>query len=453
MLIESLSGVRGYEQDLTATLVTNYAYALRLLTGCQKVVIGRDSRASGTQIQAHLLTALQSAGVDVLDLGICPTPTVQYAVLHLEADNGIVITASHNPLPWNGLKFIGKDGMFLSAAEMEQLRTLRLRLADWRPSGVILGSVQTYPYANADHVDSVLQLPYIEPARIRARRFKVVVDAVNGAASLIIPDLLEQLGCEVVRLYCNPNNPFPHTPEPLPENLTDLQTKVKEVGADLGLAIDPDGDRLAVISDRGEPISEEYTLVLAAKLVLAHTTRQPKIVVANLSTTMAVDDIARQYGAQVVRTPIGEINVARKMAEVGATVGGEGNGGVILPETHLGRDSLVGAALILQLLAEEHKSISQLTNELPRYYMIKQKVPRGELAFEEIVQIIETQTAGATINREDGIKLSWPDRWIHLRSSNTEPILRLYTEASSPAIATELAQKYSAIINQKLANR
>jgi len=453
VLIESLSGVRGYEQELTTELVTNYAFALRLLTGCQKVVVGRDSRASGMAIQAQLLIALQSAGVDVLDIGLSPTPTVQYAVLHQKANNGIVITASHNPLPWNGLKFIGQDGMFLSAAEMEQLRKLRLRLTGWRPSGVILGSVQAYPSANADHIDSILKLPYIDPERIRVRHFKVVVDAVNGAASLIIPELLEQLGCEVIRLYCDPTTPFPHTPEPLPENLTDLQRKVKETGADLGLAIDPDGDRLAVISDQGEPISEEYTLVLAAKLVLAHNTRHPKIVVTNLSTTMAVDDIARQYGAQVVRTPIGEINVARKMADVGATIGGEGNGGVILPEAHLGRDSLVGTALILQLLAEEQKSLSQLIKELPRYYMIKQKVPHGELAFDEIVPIIEAQTSGAIVNREDGIKLCWPDRWIHLRSSNTEPILRLYVEAPSPAIATQLAQKYVALINQKLAHQ
>lgn len=450
MLIESLSGVRGYEDDLTAEVIQTYAYALRLQYGTQRVVIGRDSRPSGLRIHQTMAEALQRAGVDVFDLGICPTPTVQYAVTHLQVDTGIVITASHNPLPWNGIKLIGKDGMFLSGPEMERLRNLRLRLIGWQPTEIKLGQMQVYSQAETDHINSVLQLPYLQIENIKTRHFKVVVDAVNGAASHIIPQLLTQLGCEVICLYCDPTAPFPHTPEPLPENLSALCQQVKASEADLGLAIDPDGDRLAVISEKGEPISEEYTLVLALKLVLERSRRTPKIVVTNLSTTLAVDKVAQSYGAQVIRTPIGEINVARKMEEVGAVIGGEGNGGVILPEAHLGRDSLVATALILELLGSEQQSVSQLVSQLPRYYMTKRKIPSRGLDFADISARLLRNAMGASINRDDGLKLTWPDRWIHLRPSNTEPILRLYCEAPTVTAAEELAQKYSALLNEPL---
>lgn len=446
MLIESLSGVRGFDQELTPEIVRAYAFALRLSGNCQKVVVGRDSRPSGLKLQKLMMDALQSCGVEVIDLGICPTPTVQIAVTHQKADNGIVITASHNPLPWNGLKFIGADGLFLDKQQMEQLRAMRLKLSGWRPMGVKLGTYREYPFANRDHIESILQLSYLQVDKIQERRFKIVVDAVNGAASHIIPELLTKLGCEVIPLYCNPQQSFPHTPEPLPENLLDLEEQVRASKADLGLAIDPDGDRLAIISDEGKPISEEYTLVLTAWLVLARSQVEPKIVVTNLSTTRAVDDIAQRYGAQVLRTPIGEINVAQKMWVTNAVIGGEGNGGVILPEAHLGRDSLVGAALILQLLTEKKKSISQLMQELPHYFMLKKKVTRGDLNFATIQTIVQNNAAGATVNLDDGIKLSWSDSWIHIRPSNTEPIVRIYCEATSLEHAEALVQRYTDLI-------
>ena len=438
MLIESLSGVRGRDNDLNEEVVTSYAYAFSEFTDSDTILVGRDTRQNGQDIKSILIEALKNAGKTVVDLGICPTPTVQHAVEHHQAAGGIVITASHNPLPWNGLKFIGSDGIFLDADEMLQLKNRRIEIGrTYQEYEKRNGSSHLYDSAVDDHIQSVLNIHYIDPSTIRKAGFKVVVDAVNGAAYRAIPDLLTKLGCDVIRINCNHDIPFPRNPEPLPENLTELNQTVLEHQAHIGLATDPDGDRLAIVSNLGKPITEEYTLVLAEYLVLSKTERIEKKVVTNLSTTLAVDDIAGKFDATVIRTPIGEINVAKKMREVDACIGGEGNGGVLLPEAHLGRDSLVASALVLQLLAEQGKPLSELMNELPRYTMIKKKVPRGNLELNELIDDLKQLKQPEELDLQDGIKFIWRDRWVHMRPSNTEPIIRIYAEAPTQEAAEE----------------
>ncbi len=439
MLIESLSGVRGRDTDLNEEVVSSYAYAFSEFTDSDKILVGRDTRQNGQYIKSVLIEALKNTGKTVVDLGICPTPTVQHAVEHHQAAGGIVITASHNPLPWNGLKFIGSDGIFLDADEMLQLKNRRIEIGGtYQEYEKQKGSAHLYDSAVDDHIQSVLNINYIDPSTIRKAGFKVVVDAVNGAAYRAIPDLLTKLGCDVIRINCHHDKPFPRNPEPLPENLTELNQAVLEHQAHIGLATDPDGDRLAIVSDIGKPISEEYTLVLAEYLVLLKTERIEKKVVTNLSTTLAVDDIARQFDAEVIRTPIGEINVAKKMREVDACIGGEGNGGVLLPEAHLGRDSLVASVLALQLLAEQGKPLSVLMNELPRYTMIKKKVPRGNLELNELIDDLKQLKQPEELDLQDGIKFIWEDRWVHMRPSNTELIIRIYAEAPTKDAAGEV---------------
>ena len=438
MLIESLSGVRGRDTDLNAEVVTAYGYAFSEFTNSDKILVGRDTRQNGQHIKSILIEALKNAGKTVVDLGICPTPTVQHAVEYHQAAGGIVITASHNPLPWNGLKFIGSDGIFLDADEMLQLKNRRIEIGGtYQEYEKQKGSAHLYDSAVDDHIQSVLNIHYIDPSIIRKAGFKVVVDAVNGAAYRAIPDLLTKLGCDVIRINCHHNKPFPRNPEPLPENLAELNQAVLEHQAHIGLATDPDGDRLAIVSDLGKPISEEYTLVLAEYLVLSKTERVAKKVVTNLSTTLAVDDIAGKFDATVIRTPIGEINVAKKMREVDACIGGEGNGGVLLPEAHLGRDSLVASVLVLQLLAEQGKPLSDLMNELPRYTMIKKKVPRGNLELNELIDDLKQLKQPEELDLQDGIKFIWKNRWVHMRPSNTEPIIRIYAEAPTKEAAEE----------------
>ena len=443
MLIESLSGVRGWDSALTENLIKSYALAFRETVRGNKILIGRDTRASGANIQSLLAEALRNSGANVVLLGICPTPTVQLAVEQQHAAGGIVITASHNPLPWNGLKFIGSDGLFLDGPQMLQLKNRRLEIGltlDTYPSST--GTIREYSTVLEDHIQAVLRIPYIDPASIRSAAFKIVFDAVNGAGYEILPQLLSQLGSEVIRLNCAPDKPFPRSPEPLPENLGEVMEAVKKHHADLGLVVDPDADRLAIVSDEGKPISEEFTLVLAEKLVLSKSESTTKSVVTNLSTTLAVDDIAAQYGARIYRTAIGEINVAKKMREVGATVGGEGNGGVLLPEAHLGRDSLVATVLILQLLAEEKVALSQLMTQLPSYSMAKKKVALGDIDLAAAIPELKKLAAADEYNTEDGIKFSWRDRWVHLRPSNTEPIIRIYAEAPTKAEAEEIVAPF-----------
>ena len=335
-LVASVSGIRGiYSDDLTLEVIRNYTLAFGSLYG-PKIVIGRDTRISGPEIESTVSKTLLSIGCTPIHLGLVTTPATQLAVENLKADGGIIISASHNPAEWNGLKLVASDGSFLPEAGFQKLQS-KLDSGEFDSvEGSSQGEKQVYTKANEDQIKSVLSLSCIDVEKIKSRAFKVVVDCVNGVASEVLPNLLELLGCEVTKIHCEPNGLFPHNPEPLEQNLSDLIEKTKVVEADIGFAVDPDGDRLAIVSDGGKYLSEEYTLVIAADVVLSGMP-DGQIVATNLSTTRAIDDIAEIHGAEVIRTRVGEINVVQEMKFAGAIIGGEGNGGVILPEAHYGR--------------------------------------------------------------------------------------------------------------------
>jgi phosphomannomutase len=379
-----------------------------------------------------------------------PTPTAQIAVEDLKAAGGIVITASHNPQEWNALKFIGPRGLFLGPKQSARLWKLaRKQKKTWVPWNR-LGHVKEDAGAIDRHIERILALPDIDVPTLRRRKFHVVVDTVNGAGGLIVPQLLSKLGCRVTELNVEPTGRFAHPPEPLPENLAQLGQAVHKARADIGFATDPDVDRLAVMDQRGLPLGEEYTLAMAVQFVL---TRRMGRVVINMSTTRAVEDIAGQFGASVVRTPVGEIHVARRMRRTRAVIGGEGNGGVILPDLHFGRDAPVGMALILQHLLDCGGTVRQMADALPRYVMVKRKirVPREKMDLVE--RKVAVGYSGQRINRTDGIRVDLADSWLHLRRSNTEPIVRLYTEARSKrealALYRDVAQRVRAILVPK----
>ena len=423
----SISGVRGViGETMTPEIVTKYVAAFAHLSGHGKVVLGRDSRPSGDFIAHITKGTLIASGCEVVDLGIVPTPTVQLMTEVLGADAGLVITASHNPVKWNGLKFIGSDGLFLPPEKAEQL----FSLADDNVYRTVpvekLGSVTEYPNAIDEHIRRILKLDYIDVEALKKRKFKVVVDTVNGAGGYAIPKLLEELGCEVIGMNTEPTGFFSHTPEPVPENLVDLGERVRAEKADLGIAVDPDVDRCALVDEEGHPLSEEYTLTLATKFILS---KKMGNVIINMSTTRAVEEIAKYYNCTLYRTPVGEIHVAKKMRELGAAIGGEGNGGVILPEIHLGRDAPVAVALTLQHLLEFGGTISALKSEMPQYAMAKHKMNIEDLDADEIFNNLKMEYADASINEDDGLKIDLDDYWFHIRKSNTEPILRIIAEA------------------------
>ncbi len=442
MLIESISGVRGTIGDsLTPVKIVQYAGALgKFLGSSGTVIIGRDSRPSGEAIVRILSATFQWMGIDVVNIGIVPTPTVQLLTEKRKADAGIAVTASHNPFPWNGIKYIDRTGLFMSANQVREI--MKYKNQDeivYKKSGEF-GSYKEDPTALSEHISNVLSIPFIETESIRKKQFRVVVDAVNGGGSEALPSLLKELGCEVVEVNCTPDGYFPHTPEPLPENLTDLMEAVVKHKAHLGMAVDPDGDRLAVVDEGGRYLSEEYTLVMAVKTVLSKTSVKNPLVVTNLSTTMAVDKITQHFGGRVIRTAIGEINVSSRMKSKNAVIGGEGNGGVILPDSHLGRDSLVGAALILQLLSDEDKPLSDIFSQLPQYRMSKKKVEIGDSDPDTIINTLKKRYSQKEIDTTDGLKIIDKDRWGHLRKSNTEPILRVYSEAPTLEEAESLGE-------------
>lgn len=437
-LMTSVSGVRGIVgTDLTPQVVVRYATAFgRIVAGSgkQAVVLARDARTSGPLFAGAAQAALLSLGLDVIDCGLIPTPTAQLAVEHHEAAGGIIVTASHNPVEWNALKFVGADGLFLGAPEAERL----LRLAQEDPGPLArwdgIGSRREDERAVARHVDAILALPLIDVHAIRARRFTVALDCVRGAGGTIMPALLERLGCHVIGMDLDPDGRFPRPPEPVPANLRGLGGLVVESGADLGIAVDPDVDRLAVVDESGTPIGEDYTLAFAIRAVLS---ARPGPVVVNLSTSLVVEDAARTFGAVVRRAPVGEANVARAMRAAGAVIGGEGNGGVILPALHYGRDAPLAAALVLHLVAETGTSVADLVGSQPRYVIVKAKVPRrGDL--ETTYAGLERRFEDAFADRQDGLRLAWPDRWLHVRPSGTEPIIRIIAEAPSAEAAEQL---------------
>jgi len=441
-LMVSVSGIRGRVGDaLSPEVVARYAAAFGAWSiargNSRQIVVGRDSRVSGPMFHRIVVGTLQLAGCDVIDIGLTTTPGCQLAVEHHHAAGGLMLSASHNPIEWNALKFIGASGLFLEASEGLAMRALvesGIPYATWDHIGTVVEDTA----AAARHIEAVLAIPYVDVDAIRARRFKVALDCVRGAGATIMPALLERLGCEVVSINMEPDGRFPREPEPTAENLKELEALVIRSGASIGFAVDPDVDRLALVSDTGHAIGEDFTLALAARLVLRHR-RGP--LVTNLSTSQLLDDVARTAGVEAVRTPVGEVNVAVRMRELKAAIGGEGNGGVILPEVHLGRDAPIGAALVLQLLVEEARALSAIVDSLPRYVIVKDKLARPDASLDTVYAALRAAFPDAVVDLQDGLRLSWADRWVHVRPSGTEPIVRVIAEAPTEAAARELVRR------------
>lgn len=453
ILISGISGVRGIINDgFDERVVEVYTRAFAQLMDKGRIVIAQDSRPSGEMFKGVVEKVLNQLGCEIIDCGICPTPTAQLMVKDLDARGGIIVTASHNPIEWNALKFVGDEGLFLDSDEHKQLQIEleKVKAADSLHSE-LTGSVTKLDDRIERHIENVMALDLVNVDAIQELRPKVVIDAINGAGSEALPAFLERIGCEVFPINCDNDGNFVHTPEPLPENLMELRKTVSKEGADIGIATDPDADRLAVIDGNGNPLVEEYTLVLAAYHALRHAAeddRRP--LVTNLSSTKALDDLAERYGRRVLRTPVGEIHVARKMQQIDTLIGGEGNGGVILAESHLGRDSLVASGLILSLMAETRQSIRAIADDLPRYEMVKDKINVQGYQPADILQSLADKYASLVPNLEDGVKISWKDRWVHFRASNTEPIVRIFAEGSSQTVAASLVNEFKTEIQDLL---
>lgn len=455
MLIKSISGIRGTiggkcGENLTPIDIVKFsvAYAkyLQNINGPSKklkVVVGRDARISGSAVHQLVINTLILCGIDIIDLDLSTTPTVEMMVIEHKANGGIMITASHNPIQWNALKLLNSEGEFLNDAQGKEL----LKFADDINNYVFsdiqrLGTIIQDKNAIDKHIEKILSLKYVDVNAIKKAKFKVVVDAVNSTGGIAVPNLLKKLGVdEIIELNCEPTGRFSHNPEPLPENLLDLSSKVKKHKAHLGISVDPDVDRLAIISEDGEPFGEEYTLVAVADYILSYN--KGGNTVSNLSSTQALRDITLKYKGQYFASAVGEVNVVKKMKEVNAIVGGEGNGGVIVPELHYGRDALVGIAIFLTLLAKSKKSTSMLRDNYPYYYISKNKVElSNDIDIEEIMNNIKVKYKKYPINTEDGIKIEISNKeWVHLRQSNTEPIIRIYAESQTQTTADNLAKK------------
>ena len=432
MLIRSASGLRGIvEDDFNPGIIDQYIASFILTQKITHCAIGRDGRQSGREMSQWVIDSLIKYGVNVDNCDLATTPTMQLMTEKEQYDGGIVITASHNPAEYNGLKFLQKDGTFLSA---DQCNTLFASVdnQDTLNEAEVAGKVSVYNSANEEHIAKVFSAKCIQPDTIRSKKFKVVIDAVNGGGSTILPQLCEALGCHVTTINCNGNGNFTRIPEPLAPNLKDLEKKVLEVGADIGFATDPDGDRLSIVSNEGKAIGEEYTLVLAFKNFINY---QKSMIVTNLSTSKMIDDIS----SGSIRTKIGEAHVVEKMKELNISIGGEGNGGVILKEVHLGRDSLVAAGMVLTLLSATNQSINEIIAEIPEYVFVKDKITLNDskdVDFDNLATVFDCDE----INKDDGIKFIWSKKWIHIRKSNTEPIIRIFGEAKTESEVNDLIQ-------------
>ncbi|WP_283639575.1 phosphoglucosamine mutase [Mesonia mobilis] len=449
-LIKSISGIRGtiggnVGDNLTPIDAVKFASAYGYWVKSQvekdeyRVVVGRDARISGEMMQQLVMNTLVGLGIHVIDLGLSTTPTVEMAVPMEHADGGIILTASHNPKQWNALKLLNEKGEFLNGEEgakiLEIAESNTIEFADVDDLGEI-----TVNDAYIDlHIDEILDSKWVDVEAVKAANFKVVVDAVNSTGGIAIPRLLEAMGVEVVKLYCEPNGQFPHNPEPLKEHLGDICKLVVEENADFGIVVDPDVDRLAFIDERGNMFGEEYTLVAVADYILG---KEKGNTVSNLSSSRALRDVTEKHGGTYQASAVGEVNVVTLMKETQAIIGGEGNGGIIFPEFHYGRDSLVGAALFLTHLAEKKITVSQLREEYPAYFMSKNKIQlTPELDVDAILVEMEKKYANEEVSTVDGVKIDFPNNWVHLRKSNTEPIIRIYTEAKSQQEADDLADK------------
>ena len=430
MLIRSASGLRGIvKDDFSPQMINQYIMSFISNQNITSCVIGRDGRSSGKEISQWVINALTKYGVNVDSCDLATTPTMQLMTEKDRYDGGIVITASHNPTEYNGLKFLQKDGTFLSPGQCNTLFTSVDNKLVLNESEVI-GEVSDYTSADEEHIAKVFAAQCINTNFIQSKKFKVVIDAVNGGGSNILPQLCKELGCDVTIINCNGDGNFTRVAEPLAENLKDLEEKVLEVGADIGFATDPDGDRLSIVSNTGEAVGEEYTLVLAFKNFINY---QDSTIVTNLSTSRMIDDVS----SGSIRTKIGEAHVVEKMKELNISIGGEGNGGVILKEVHLGRDSLVAIAMVLNLLSNDDKLINEIISEIPEYVFIKDKINIDDsIDFDSLATLFDCDQ----INQDDGIKFSWPNKWIHIRKSNTEPIIRIFAEAKTRNEVNKLIQ-------------
>ena len=449
-LIKSISGIRGtiggkVDDNLTPVDVVKFTAAFG--TWLQKtqnkkeltLVIGRDARISGAMVNSLVTATLQGLGINVVDLGLSTTPTVEVMVPELKADGGIILTASHNPKQWNALKLLNEKGEFISGKDGAEMLEIAEK-EDFNFAEVDdLGKYETRTDAFDIHIQKILDLPMVDAEAVKAKKFKVVLDAVNSTGGISLPPLLEKLGCEVVKLYCEPNGQFPHNPEPLKEHLTDICDLIKKEGADVGIVVDPDVDRLALIDENGEMFGEEYTLVAVADYLLRH---KKGVAISNLSSSRALRDVARNLDSEYFASAVGEVNVVTLMKEKNAVIGGEGNGGIIYPDLHYGRDSLVGVALFLTHLAKENKTVSELRATYPAYYMGKKKIElTPEIDVDALLVKMQEEYKNEEISTIDGVKIDFPKNWVHLRKSNTEPIIRIYTEAFSQQEADELADK------------
>ncbi|WP_302151302.1 phosphoglucosamine mutase [uncultured Alistipes sp.] len=457
-LIKSISGIRGTigghaGDNLTPLDVVKFTTAYARLLIAERnpgrkltIVVGRDARISGEMVANLVEGTLLGCGVDVVNVGLCTTPGTELAVTAHKADGGIIITASHNPRQWNALKLLNGDGEFLSDAEGKRVLAMAEEEDYAYPEIDGIGHVVSRESYNERHIEQVLALPLVDVEAVRARKFKVVVDAVNSVGGVVMPELLRRLGCEVVELNCEPTGEFAHNPEPLPQNLTEIAEVIVREKADLGIVVDPDVDRLAFVNEDGTMFVEEYTLVAVADYVLSHKVGNT---VSNLSSSRALRDVTERRGGRYYASAVGEVNVVAKMKEVGAVIGGEGNGGVIYPELHYGRDALVGTALFLTYLAQRGMTMTQLRATYPAYYASKNKIElTPAIDVDKVLREIKTRYAGEQVNDIDGVKIDFAENWVHLRKSNTEPIIRVYTEAKSMEEADALAQRFIGEIKQ-----
>lgn len=456
-LIKSISGIRGtiggpQGDNLTPIDIVKFTTAyVRFMSEKNEgkrltIVLGRDARLSGTMVEDIIEGTLLGCGADVINVGLCTTPGVEMAVITNKADGGIIITASHNPKQWNALKLLNERGEFLNDKEGKRVLALAEDEAFVFPEIDSIGKVLSREDFNATHIQQVLALPMVDVEAVKARRFKVVVDAVNSIGGVVIPALLEELGCEVVKLNCEPTGEFAHNPEPLPEHLTEISEVIRREKADLGVVVDPDVDRLALVNEDGSMFGEEYTLVAVADYILSQGVGNT---VSNLSSSRALRDVTVAHGGEYNASAVGEVNVVAKMKDTNAVIGGEGNGGVIYPALHYGRDALVGVALFLTHLVKKGCSMTELRKQYPAYFASKNKIQlTPAIDVDKVLAEMKARYANENVNDIDGVKIDFAENWVHLRKSNTEPIIRIYTEAKSAAEADELAQRFIAEISK-----
>lgn len=462
-LIKSISGIRGTiggktGDNLTPVDVVKFAAAygtwIKKNKETAKIIIGRDARLSGEMVNSLVTSTLQGLGIDVVDVGLSTTPTVEMAVVWEKAAGGIILTASHNPVQWNALKLLNERGEFISGKDGEEVLKLAAEEAFDFAQVTKLGRYERKEGYIQKHIDEILKLPMVDAAAVRNRGFKVVVDAVHSTGGISVPQLLKALGVTVKELYCEPTGHFPHNPEPLPEHLTDISREIVKGGYDLGIVVDPDVDRLALVCEDGSPFGEEYTLVAVADYVLNVGKKKDGNTVSNLSSTRALQDITEKAGGKYFASAVGEVHVVTSMKENNAVIGGEGNGGIIYPDLHYGRDALVGIALFLTHLAKQGITALRLRKKYPNYFISKNKIElTRDINVDKILDYVKKKYKNQPISTVDGVRIEFDKEWVHLRKSNTEPIIRIYAESDMETKADNLAKKIMTDIKEIIAEK